>query len=173
MGNEQSLVLLVVLTLTDCSVTCNALLNEEEDIVLKLCNSCLVLEHHAAVSQALTILMKLITYCYVENRTPPQSYLEPINLHLESFIYTSLINTKLEKELKKYLICGVKLSAHNSEFGTIFTEIVGELLTSSFGESAARQLESLETYFRAQFQSIHRSTWSCWARLWERYPRNS
>lgn len=124
---------MVVLTLTDCPVTCNALLNEEEDIVLKLCNSCLVLEHHAAVSQALSILMKLLIHCYVEKRPPPPSYLEPINLHLESFIYTSLVNVKLTKELKQYLICGVSLSLHDTDFASTFIEIVGELLTSDFG----------------------------------------
>lgn len=123
-----------MLTLTDCPVTCNALLNEEESMVLTLCNSCLVLEHHAAVSQALSILMKLIVYCYVENRPPPSAYLDPINLHLESFIYSSLVDTKLEQELKQYLICGVKLSAYNTEFGKNFTGIVGGLLTSNFGE---------------------------------------
>lgn len=133
LGNEQSLVLLVVLTLTDCPVTCNALLTEEQSIVLELCTSCLVLEHHAAASQALSILTKLVTYCYMENMTPPKAYLEQIDLHAESLIYTSLINVKLSKELKQYLKCGVSLSAHNREFGETFVENIGELLTSTFG----------------------------------------
>lgn len=133
MGNEQSLVLLVVLTLTDCPVTCNALLTDEQGIVLELCTSCLVLEHHAAASQALSILTKLVTYCYMENMTPPKAYLEQINLHAESLIYTSLINVKLGKELKQYLKSGVSLSAHNREFGEKFAETISELLTSSFG----------------------------------------
>lgn len=133
LGNEQSLVLLVVLTLTDCPVTCNALLTDEQGIVLELCTSCLVLEHHAAASQALSILTKLVTYCYMENMTPPKTYLEQINLHAESLIYTSLINVKLGKELKQYLKSGVSLSAHNREFGEKFAETISELLTSSFG----------------------------------------
>lgn len=134
LGNEQSLALMIVLTLTDCPVTCNALLTDEQSIVLELCTSCLVLEHHAAASQALSILTKLVTYCYMENMTPPQSYLDQINLHAESLICTSLINVKLGKELKQYLKSGVNLSAHNREFGETFVGNIGELLTSSFGK---------------------------------------
>lgn len=134
LGNEQSLVLLVVLTLTDCPVTCNSLLTEEKDIVFELCTSCLVLEHHAAASQALNILTKLVTYCYIEKMTPPSNYLEQINLHMESLIYTSLTDTKFTKSLKTYLKCGVSLAAHNTKFSTSFSEVVGELLSSNFGE---------------------------------------
>lgn len=133
LGNEQSLVLLVVLTLTDCPVTCNALLTEEQNIVLELCTSCLVLEHHAAASQALGILTKLVAYCYIEKITPPIVYMEQINLHIESLIYTSLINEKLGKELKQYLKCGVSLSTYNKDFGETFVEIIAGLLTDNFG----------------------------------------
>lgn len=132
LGNEQSLVLLVVLTLTECPVTCNALLTEENNIVLQLCTSCLVLEHHTAASQALGILTKLVTYCYTEGITPPIAYMEQINLHSESLIYSSLINEKYEKELKQYLKCGVSLSLHNFEFCENFVELVGGLLTDNF-----------------------------------------
>lgn len=133
LGNEQSLVLSVVLTLTECPVTCNALLTEEQTIVLELCTSCLVLEHHAAASQALGILTKLVSYCYMEKMPPPLAYMEQINLHIESLIYTSLVNEKWEKELKQYLKCGVCLSQHNYEFCENFVEIIGELLTNDYG----------------------------------------
>lgn len=50
----------VVLTLTECPVSCNQSLNDEQSIVLDLCTSCLILEHHAATSKALDILTKLV-----------------------------------------------------------------------------------------------------------------
>lgn len=124
----------VVLTLTECPVTCNALLSEEKDIVLELCTSCLVLEHHAAASQALGILTKLVTYCYTEAMVPPMTYLDQIKLHIESLIFASLMNEKHEKELKQYLKCGVNLSMHNYEFCEYFVELIGGLLTDNFSK---------------------------------------
>lgn len=133
MGNEQSLVLSVVRTLTDSPVICDALLNAEQNLVLDLCSSCLVLEHHTAASQALRILTSLVSYCYMEKLTPPLMYMEQINLHLESLIYSSMMNEKLTKELKHYLKCGVRLSVNNVEFGEHFVELVGGILTDDFG----------------------------------------
>lgn len=134
LGNEQSLVLSVVRTLTDCPVTCNALLNEEQSLLLELCSQCLVLEHHTAASQALGILTSLVSYCYAERITPPLVYMEQINLHLESLVYSSLMNEKLQKELKQYLRCGVRLSEKNVEFGGNFVELIGGILTDDFGK---------------------------------------
>lgn len=131
MGDEQSLVLNVVLTLTECPVSCNQLLNE--NIVLELCTSCLVLEHHAAASKALGILTKLVTYCYTERIPPPISYVDQIDLHIESLIYVSMVDVNLEKELKIYLKCGVTLSQYNQDFRHRFLDIVGCLLTDNFG----------------------------------------
>lgn len=132
LGNEQSLVLSVILTLTNCPVTCHSLLGEEQNLVLELCSSCLVLEHHTAASQALSILTSLVSYCYTEKTTPPSSYMAEINLHLESLIYSSLTNEKLIKELSSYLRCGVKLSEKNIEFGENFVELIGGLLIDDF-----------------------------------------
>lgn len=133
LGDEQSLVLKVVLTLAECPVSCNQLLNDEQNIVLDLCTSCLILEHHAATSKALGILTKLVVYCYTEQIPPPISYVNQIDLHIESLIYVSMVDVNLEKELKQYLKCGVNLSEYNQEFREHFLDIVGSLLTDSFG----------------------------------------
>lgn len=69
----------------------------------------------------------------MEKMPPPLAYMEQINLHIESLIYTSLVNEKWEKELKQYLKCGVCLSQHNYEFCENFVEIIGELLTNDYG----------------------------------------
>lgn len=124
----------VILTLTECPVTCNALLMEEQSIVLELCTTCLVLEHPAAASQALGILTKLVTYSYMEQMSPPPAFLEQINLHIESLIFTSLPNEKIGKELKQYLKCGVCLSQYNREFCENFVEFVSELLSNDSGK---------------------------------------
>ncbi len=135
LGNEQSLVLSVVLTLTDCPVTCNALLNEEQSLLVELCSNCLVLEHHTAACQALGILTSLVSYCYTEKISPPPDiYMEQINLHLESLIYSSLMNEKLVNELRQYLKCGIRLSEKNLEFAEEFVELIGGILTDDFGE---------------------------------------
>lgn len=134
LGDEQSLVLKVVLTLTECPVSCNQLLNDEQSIVLDLCTSCLILEHHAATSKALGILTKLVVYCYTEQIPPPISYVNQIDLHIESLIYVSMVDLNLEKELKQYLKCGVNLSEHNQEFRDHFLDIVGSLLTDNFSK---------------------------------------
>lgn len=135
LGNEQSLVLSVVLTLTDCPVTCNALLNEEQSLLVELCSNCLVLEHHTAASQALGILTSLVSYCYTEKICPPPDiYMEQINLHLESLIYSSLMNEKFVNELRQYLKCGIRLSEKNLEFAEEFVELIGGILTDDFGE---------------------------------------
>lgn len=134
LGDEQSLVLKVVLTLTECPVSCNQLLNDEQSIVLELCTSCLLLEHHAATSKALGILTRLVTYCYSEKIPPPIDYVNQIDLHIESLIYVSMVDANLEKELKHYLKCGVNLSQYNQEFRDRFLDTVGSLLTDNFGE---------------------------------------
>lgn len=124
----------IVLTLTECPVSCNQLLNDEQSIVLHLCTSCLVLEHHAATSKALGILTKLVVYCCTEKIPPPTSYVDQIDLHIESLICVSMVDANLEKELKQYLKCGVNLSQHNQDFRDKFLDIVGSLLTNNFGK---------------------------------------
>lgn len=131
-GNEQSLILSVVRTLTDCPVTCNALLNDEQHLLLELCSMCLVLEHHTAASQAIGILTSVVSYCHTEKIPPPQAYMTQIDLHLESLIYSSLTNEKHRKELKQYLVCGVRLSEKNLDFGARFVNQIGGILTDEF-----------------------------------------
>jgi integrator complex subunit 7 len=129
LGNEQSLVLSVVLTLTKCPAIDMRLLNEDQTAILELCSTCLVLEHPTAASQALGILTSLVSYCYTEKIPPPSAYLEQINLHLESLIYTSLMNERLRREFSQYLKCGVQLSEKNVAFAETFVELIGGLLT--------------------------------------------
>lgn len=128
-GTEQTLVLTVVLTLTECPLTCHALLNEEQSLIIELCSSCLNLENHTAASQALAILKGLVLYCHTNSTKPPEVIIELINIHLESLIFSSVGDENHTKELKKYLICGVKISEANNEFGEDFIEMIGDLLS--------------------------------------------
>ncbi|XP_055682037.1 integrator complex subunit 7 [Lutzomyia longipalpis] len=131
-GNEQSLILAVVLTLTRCPITCHSLLSEEQQLVHNLCSGCLMLEHHSASARALAILTSLINYCHAEHTVPPASYMNLINLHLESLIVTSLPQEKLTKEFSQYLKCGVLLSENDPEFGETFVDLMGSLLLDQF-----------------------------------------
>ncbi|XP_063706873.1 integrator complex subunit 7 [Culicoides brevitarsis] len=126
-STEQSLVLSVILALTKCPVTCHTLLNEE--VNLELCSACLVLDNHTVASQAMAIMTSLIAYCYNEKISPPLMYLEQINLHLESLIFTSLADETLVREFAQYLKCGVRLTEKNFNFGENFVELIGGLMT--------------------------------------------
>uniref|UniRef100_A0A336MZS9 Integrator complex subunit 7 n=1 Tax=Culicoides sonorensis TaxID=179676 RepID=A0A336MZS9_CULSO len=130
-STEQSVVLSVILALTKCPVTCHTLLNEK--VNLDLCSACLVLENHTVASQAMAIMTSLIAYCYNEKITPPLMYLEQINLHLESLIFTSLGDEKLVKEFSQYLKCGVRLTEKNFNFGENFVELIVGLMTDDSG----------------------------------------
>jgi integrator complex subunit 7 len=71
--------------------------------------------------------------------------LEQINLHLESLIYTSLMNEKLKKEFSHYLKCGVQLSEKNAEFGGTFVELIGGLLTDDIVYPSSHSILLCET----------------------------
>lgn len=133
-GNEQSLVLSVVRTLTECPVTCNALLADEQQRLLELCSMCLVLEHHTAASQAVRILCGIVTYCQLEKIAAPPAYMQQIDLHLESLIYGTLTSDRHHRELSNYLVSGVRLAERNVEFGERFVQLVGGCLADDFGK---------------------------------------
>ena len=149
-GNEQSLMLSVVLTLTKCPLiaahcTSSSKINDEKSLILELCSSCLVLEHHKASSLALAILTSLITYCNSEQIPPPQMYLDQINLHHESLIYSCLMDDKLLHELGKYLKCGIQLAENNAEFWEYFVELIGNILTEETNLTQKQSIMICET----------------------------
>ncbi|XP_055713590.1 integrator complex subunit 7 [Phlebotomus papatasi] len=132
-GNEQSLILAVVMTLTTCPVTCHSLLSEEQQLIYDLCSGCLTLEHHSASAKALAILTSLILYCHLEHiGSPVAKFMNLINLHLESLIVTSLPQEKFTREFAQYLKCGVQLSEKDPAFGESFVELMGSLLLDQF-----------------------------------------
>lgn len=51
----------VVITLTECPVTCHTMLNDERNQILEVCETCLLLEHNIG-GKALTILTSLVSY---------------------------------------------------------------------------------------------------------------
>lgn len=136
-GNEQSLVLAVVRTLTECPVTCNALLADEQQRLLDLCAQCLVLEHHTAASQAVRILCGIVCYCQLERVAAPPAYQQLIDLHLESLVYCTLSSDEHHRELSCYMVSGVRLAERNVEFAERFVQLVGGCLADDFGECSA------------------------------------
>ena len=132
-GNEQSLLLSVILTLTKCPVTCQVILEEERELLLELCSTCVLHDHNTSV-KALSILTSLVSYCYSENIEPPANYVEQLNQHLEYLIYSSATNEERTKAFSQYLKCGVELSKKNLNFGKEFTELIGGLLNDDVAQ---------------------------------------
>lgn len=160
-------------TLTECPVTCNALLADEKHLLLELCSMCLVLEHHTAASQAVRILTGIVSYCQAEKITVPAAYMSQIDLHLESLIYASLTSERHHKELANYLVSGVKLAEKNVEFGERFVQLVGGILTDDFGECydvCHASVLLIMSFFRPQ-STLKEILFSS-RKLWVRYARN-
>lgn len=162
MGDEQTLILSVILKLTRCPVTCHSLIENEQHLVMQLCSSCLVLEHHSAASLALEILTSLVCYCHTEDRVPAPQLMNLIDLHLESLLYATWMSEVHLKEYASYLKCGVKLAENNIAFGGNFLEIIGSMLAeeSLYSPKHTRlvgeALAALSAQFCiAQFKSEH------------------
>lgn len=145
MSDEQSLVLRVLIAITQCSVSCYTILDNEKDLVLELCQSCLVLENHTAASKAIGVLTTLVNYCYTEQMPPPLPYIEQIELHIESLIIMAVTDKELERELTQYLKHGVGLAQHNATFRDRFLEIVASLIVDDSGEDFGNDLQHLRT----------------------------
>lgn len=144
-GNEQTLILRVVLTLTNSPVTCHSLLDDDNSLITKLCSSCLVLEHHSAASLAMEILTSLVFYCHTENQIPSPAFMCLIDLHLESLLFSSWASEKHLKEFASYLKCGIKLSENNHEFGENFVELIGSILLEESSYSPKHTVFVAET----------------------------
>lgn len=127
-GNERTIILDVILKLTNCPVTCHSLLDDDNHLVVKLCASCLVLENQSAASYAVQILSSLVCYSHAENRVAPPSLLSIIDMHLESLLMTTWATDKHLREFSIYLKCGVQLSKVCTSFGENFVDIVGCML---------------------------------------------
>lgn len=127
-GNEQTLILNVILKLTDCPVTCHSLLDDDHHLVVQLCSSCLTLEHPSAASYAVQILTSLVAYSHAENRTAPPALMAMLNMHLESLLFTTWASDHCLAEFSVYLRCGVRLSKTCSTFGENFVDLLGTLL---------------------------------------------
>lgn len=127
-GNEQTLILEVILKLTNCPVTCHSLLDDEQTLIVKLCGSCLVLEHQSAASIAVQILTNMVCYAHTENRLSPPALMSMIDLHMDSLLFTTWYSQQCLKEFSIYLKCGVKLSRNSVAFGENFVDLIGSML---------------------------------------------
>lgn len=141
-GNEQTLILNVILKLTHCPVTCHSLLDDgdEANLVVKLCASCLVLEHQSAASFAVEILTSLVCYSHAENRLAPPALMSMINMHMDSLLFTTWYLEAYLKEFSIYLKCGVKLSKTCVSFGENFVDLIGSMLVEKNGYSPKHTL---------------------------------
>lgn len=126
-GHENSMMLKIILTLTKCPLIAGS--KKEEGRILELCTSCLKTVNHKANCLAIAILTSIVTYCYNEKKSPPQSYLKEINSHHEQLITSCLKDDAHINELCQYLKCGVQLSEKNEGMAFDFTKLMGKILT--------------------------------------------
>jgi integrator complex subunit 7 len=126
-GQENSMMLKIILTLTKCPLIAGS--KKEEGRILELCTVCFKTVNHKTSSLAIEILTSVVTYCYNEKISPPQSYLKEIHTHHEQLIMSSLKDGVHIRELTMYIKCGVQLAEKNELFAMDFTKLVGKILT--------------------------------------------
>lgn len=162
-GHEHGLMLSVILTLTKCPLIAGS--KEEESRILELCVSCFKNVNHKTNSLAIAILTSIITYCYSEKISPPQSYLTEITSHHEQLILSCLKDDAHIQELCKYLKCGVLLAEINEGMAIDFTRLVGKILTEEQSlnqkqsELICETMAALCSHFmKDRFQNMAKST---------------
>ncbi|KAI8120803.1 hypothetical protein FF38_07232 [Lucilia cuprina] len=155
--SEQYLFLGIILKLSDCPLTCHILLAQEEEppSVVDLCKNCLCLNDYGTASQAITVLASLITYADVSNKTERINVLmELIDLHLQSLLMCTIREQKYAEDLRKILVCGIRVSSVKQEFGVELVTMLANLLNDSVEYPAANEeaiceaLGSLCSYFQ-------------------------
>lgn len=137
-GHENSMMLRIILTLTKCPLIAGS--KKEEGRILELCTSCFKTLNHKTNSLAIAILTSILTYCYNEKKSPPQSYLKEINAHHEKLIMSCLKDDVHIRELCQYLKCGVQLAEKNEGMALDFTKLIGKILTD--GQQQLQQKQS-------------------------------
>ncbi|XP_055586604.1 integrator complex subunit 7 [Uranotaenia lowii] len=117
----------IIITLTGCQTTCHTMLNEERSHILAICKDSLLLVNNIA-GKALTILTRLVSYCYKEDKTPPMCFLEYLNMNLEYLTLSALHNKVPLTDLKIYLKCCILYSNYNTDFRENISETMTEML---------------------------------------------
>lgn len=155
--SEQYLFLGILLKLSDYPLTCHILLTQEDETpsVVDLCKNCICLNDYDTASQAITVIASLITYADLSNKTERITVLmELIDLHLQSLLMCTIRERKYTEDLRKILVCGIKVSSVKSEFGVELVTALASLLNDSVDypaeneEAICEALGSLCSYFQ-------------------------
>lgn len=129
-----SMALDIMVTLTACPTTCHTMINDERNQILDVCEACLLLDLNIG-GKALSILTRLVSYCYSENIPAPACFSDYLTMNLEYLILTAYLNKKPLGVIKMFFLCGIQVSKINPEFGQRFGRLIAQLIEEDSGQS--------------------------------------
>ncbi|EDV96038.1 integrator complex subunit 7 [Drosophila grimshawi] len=128
-GSEQFLFLSILLKLSECPLTCQHLLCEHRDALLRLCNECISkLDDYTAATQAMAVLAALLSFGLQRQFSQVDVILDMVNLHMEGLLLCTARRAEFTKDLRRLLAYGIRITQANAEFGADFIVMVTNTL---------------------------------------------
>lgn len=128
-GSEQFLFLSILLKLSECPLTCQQLLLEHREALLRLCVECLSkMDDYTTVTQAMAVLAALVAFGLKKKVTQVDDILDLVNLHMEGVLLSTARRAECTRDLRRVLAYGIRITQANAEFGANFIEMVTNTL---------------------------------------------
>ncbi|XP_062133152.1 integrator complex subunit 7 [Drosophila sulfurigaster albostrigata] len=128
-GAEQFLFLSILLKLSECPLTCQQLLLEHREALLRLCVQCISkLDDYTTATQAMAVLSALVAFGAQKQLTQVDDILQIVNLHMEGVLLCTARRAECTRDLRRVLTYGIRITQANAEFGADFIELVSNTL---------------------------------------------
>lgn len=128
-GAEQFLFLSILLKLSECPLTCQHLLCEHRDALLRLCNECISkLDDYTTATQAMAVLAALLAFGLKKQVAQVDDILDMVNLHMEGLLFCTARRAEFNRDLRRVLTYGIRITQANADFGADFVEMVTNTL---------------------------------------------
>ncbi|XP_034103040.1 integrator complex subunit 7 [Drosophila albomicans] len=128
-GAEQFLFLSILLKLSECPLTCQQLLLEHREALLRLCVQCISkLDDYTTATQAMAVLSALVAFGAQKQLTQVDDILQVVNLHMEGVLLCTARRAECTRDLRRVLTYGIRITQANAEFGAEFIELVSNTL---------------------------------------------
>ncbi|KAH8408383.1 hypothetical protein KR215_004657 [Drosophila sulfurigaster] len=128
-GAEQFLFLSILLKLSECPLTCQQLLLEHREALLRLCVQCISkLDDYTTATQAMAVLSALVAFGAQKQLTQVDDILQIVNLHMEGVLLCTARRAECTRDLRRVLTYGIRITQANAEFGAEFIELVSNTL---------------------------------------------
>ncbi|XP_030570796.1 integrator complex subunit 7 [Drosophila novamexicana] len=140
-GAEQFLFLSILLKLSECPLTCQHLLSEHRDALLRLCNECISkLDDYTTATQAMAVLAALVAFGLKKQDPHVDIILEMVDLHMEGLLFCTSRRAEFNRDLRRVLAYGIRITQANAEFGADFIEMV----TNTLGDNVDYPPDNLQ-----------------------------